>query len=196
MKRHLVLYDFDGTITSKDTFLEFIKFYRGTTTFYIGMILNMHWLVALKVGLLPNWKAKEYVIKHFFKGEKIETFNEKGELFCNLILPKLVRQNALKDIENHKNSGADVFVVSASAENWVKPWCDEHDVTLIATRLETLKGEITGNLDGYNCYGPEKVNRIKKHVKLEDYDSITAYGDSAGDKEMLSLAHSKFYRFY
>ena len=85
-------------------------------------------------------------------------------------------------------------VVSASAENWVKPWCDKYGLICLATKLEVKDGIITGKLNGRNCYGDEKVCRIKERLDLSDYHEIIAYGDSSGDKEMLELAHHPFYK--
>ena len=53
---------------------------------------------------------------------------------------------------------------------------------------------ITGNFITKNCYGQEKVNRIKESYDLSKYDLIYAYGDSRGDKEMLELANNSFYK--
>ena len=65
---------------------------------------------------------------------------------------------------------------------------------LLATLLETENGIVTGKLSGKNCYGPEKVARIKSEFRLEEYDNIYAYGDSSGDTEMLAIATKPYYR--
>jgi HAD superfamily phosphoserine phosphatase-like hydrolase len=86
-----------------------------------------------------------------------------------------------------------VAVVSASPENWVKPWCDARNIQCLATRLEVIDQKISGNIHGENCYGEEKVRRIKEAFRLEAYQRIIAYGDSRGDKEMLELADEKHF---
>ena len=40
MNKGIAFFDFDGTITTKDTLLEFIKYSRGTMSFYWGFLLN------------------------------------------------------------------------------------------------------------------------------------------------------------
>ena len=67
-------------------------------------------------------------------------------------------------------------------------------VRLIATNLVIDQGKITGNIDGNNCYGEEKVNRIKQLYDLNSYSIIYAYGDSSGDRPMLALAQKPFYK--
>ena len=65
---------------------------------------------------------------------------------------------------------------------------------LIATRLEIKDDLMTGKFLTKNCYGIEKVNRVKEAYNLDDYDCIYVYGDSRGDKELLELADKSFYK--
>jgi phosphatidylglycerophosphatase C len=193
MKKRLVLFDFDGTITTKDTFIEFIKFYHGPTKFAVGFALLSPALVAFKLKLLANWKAKEKVLSWFFKDASFQTFTTKCEAFTTDVLPKLIRPKALEAIrEMEKNY--EIVVVSASAENWVSPWCRANNLNLLATTLEVVDGKLTGKIKGKNCFGIEKVNRIKEKYDLVSYTEILAYGDSSGDKEMFELAHKHFYK--
>lgn len=194
MKKKLILFDFDGTITTKDTLMEFIRFYHGTTKFLLGLLIVSPILGLFILKLIPNWKAKEKVLWIFFKGENMNEFNQKCEAFCKRVLPKLIRPKAIEEISNHKNENAEVAVISASAENWVRPWCKAQGIGCLATHLEVKDGKLTGRIEGFNCYGPEKENRIRSCYTLTDYDEIYAYGDSNGDKEMLALAHHQFYK--
>ena len=64
----IAVFDFDGTVTTKDTLLEFIKFVRGPVSFYAGFLRYAPQLLAYKLGLYPNWKVKQQIFSHFFKG--------------------------------------------------------------------------------------------------------------------------------
>jgi HAD superfamily hydrolase (TIGR01490 family) len=194
VKGSIAFFDFDGTITTKDTFLEFIKFYKGSFRFYFGFAVKSPFIVAYKVGILKNFVAKQKVLQFFFNGESLENFKEKCKAFSNQALPALIRPKALIEIEKLKERGARIVVVSASAENWIQDWCTKHNIELLGTRLVSLNGKITGSLDGNNCYGNEKVCRIKEKIELSDYSEIYCYGDSSGDKEMLALATHSFYK--
>jgi phosphatidylglycerophosphatase C len=193
MKKRLVLFDFDGTITTKDTFIEFIKFYHGPTRFVTGFVLLSPVLVAYKLKLLANWKAKEKVLTWFFKNEPLDTFTAKCDEFTVSVLPNLIRPKALEAIHKMEKD-YDIVVVSASAENWVSPWCRANNLHIIGTTLEVVDGKLTGKIKGKNCFGVEKVNRIKEKYDLVSYTEILAYGDSSGDKEMFELAHKHFYK--
>ena len=194
MKKRLVLFDFDGTITTKDTFLEFIRFYHGTFKFVIGFLIISPWMILMVLKALPNYKAKERALKYFFGGERIDVFNLKCEEFCSSVVPNLIRPDALKEIRNHQAAGATVVVISASAENWVRPWCSAFGINCLATQLEIKNGTITGKINGFNCYGVEKEKRIRSCYQLSDFGEVVAYGDSRGDLEMLALASQQHYK--
>lgn len=196
MKKQLALFDFDGTITTRDTLFAFIRFYHGTFRFYIGFLLLSPILIAYKLKLIPNWRAKEIVLQWFFKGVRAADLQAKGEQFVREVLPPLLRPEALVAIRQHQQAGTEVVLVSASAEAWVKPWSDTLGITCLATRLEEKAGVMTGKLSGANCFGAEKENRVRACYNLADYDVIHAYGDSSGDREMLALAdHAHFKPF-
>jgi len=193
VKKRLVLFDFDGTITTKDTFIEFIRFYHGTFKLASGFGLMFPVLALYKLKVIPNWKAKEIVLTWFFKGQDAERFNKICREFSSSVLPRLIRPAALAEIKKYEND-AEIVVVSASAENWVSPWCAKNNLKVIATQLESIQGKLTGKISGKNCFGEEKAVRIREKYSLGSYSEIIAYGDSSGDKEMLELAHRHFYK--
>ncbi len=195
MKR-LAVFDFDGTLTYQDSFLAYIRFYKGRVPFYAGMLQLVPWLVAYKLKLYPNWKAKEKVLTHFFNNSKEEEFREKGRQFAENLIPAMLRPKAKEALQQHKEAGDRVVVVSASADSWLQAWCDAEGIELVASSLECKNGKITGRLKGKNCYGAEKVERLKQHLALEDFCEVHVYGDSAGDRELLELATHPNYRCF
>ncbi|MEQ8477350.1 HAD family hydrolase [Fulvivirga sp.] len=196
MSKTLALFDFDGTITTKDSFIEFLKFHKGSLNFLLGFAWLSPYLVAMKLGLIPNWKAKEIVLKYFLKGLSVEDMKNVSADFSAKIIPRLLRSRAMDQIKKHQENGDDIYIVSASAEDWLKHWCDQIGIKLIGTRLEIIDEKITGRIDGYNCYGQEKVERVKAEIDISKYSEIYVYGDSRGDKEMLALAHYPHYKYF
>ena len=194
MKKGIAFFDFDGTITKKDTLLEFIKFTKGSFGFYLGFLLNLPYLIAYKLKIISNQSAKEKVLRFFFHGIAIEEFNRRCQEFAEQVVPKLVRTKALDEIERLKAMDVKVVVVSASPENWIEQWTKRLGLELIASRLEVSGGKVTGKILGKNCHGDEKVVRIKEVYDLTKYNIIAAYGDSGGDKPMLELADQAHYR--
>jgi phosphatidylglycerophosphatase C len=193
-KKQLVLFDFDGTITTRDTLGEFLKYYHGKVKYIMGLVILSPVIAAYVFKLMPNWKSKQYLLTWFLKNESSKEFDKRCREFVSKQVRALIRPEALHAISGYKRAGATIVVVSASAENWVKPWCDEQGLVCIATRLQVKENQLTGKILGKNCHGPEKVCRIQEMFNLSDYDEIIAYGDSSGDTEMLSLAHQKHFK--
>lgn len=190
----LALFDFDGTITTKDSLVDFIQYAVGKPAYWLGLLKLSPMLSAYTLKLIPNHIAKEKLIAYFFKGWNDVDFQKIADQYSLGMIDKIVRPAALQKITWHQTQGHKVVVVSASMENWLKKWCEQHDLELIATRLEIQTHKLTGQFATKNCYGIEKVNRIKEQHNLSNYRFIYAYGDSRGDKEMLDIAHQKFYK--
>lgn len=191
---NLALFDFDGTITNKDSLVDFIQYAVGKPKYYLGLLIQSPMLIAYKLKLLSNSRAKEKLLSHFFKGWSIDDFTKQANTYSNTVLPKIVRTQALEEIKAHQEKGHHIIIVSASIECWLQAWCLHHSIELLSTRLEVKDNIITGKFSTPNCFGIEKVNRVKEKHDLSQYQHIYAYGDSSGDKELLELAHECFYK--
>ena len=134
------------------------------------------------------------MLAYFFGKMPQEVFAKYCSDFSTEVLPSLIRSKAREEILKLKLAGAEVVVVSASPENWLHLWCQQMSVGCIATKLLVKEEKITGKINGYNCYGDEKVRRIKEEFDLSSFSSVYCYGDTPGDMPMLSLAHIRFYK--
>jgi len=190
----LALFDFDGTITTDDSLISFIRFAMGDSKFLVGMVILSPMLVAYKLKLIANYRAKEYMLSYFFKGMSKEKFMQLTREYSLKHIDSIVRPKAIQKIAWHKEQGHKIVVVSASIECWLKSWCDKNNLNLIGTKMQMQNAKVTGLFASKNCYGIEKVNRIKELYNLNEYDYIYAYGDSSGDRELLELADEKFYK--
>ena len=190
----LALFDFDGTISNNDSFRGFIIYYCGYWKFTLGSIILSPIYLLYFLGIIKNNVMKETVITFYFKNENVSELWSKGREYDSVKIDGMIRCKAREKIEWHQSRGDKIIVVSASANIWLKSWCQRNSVDLIATELEEVNGKITGKLINGNCYGNEKVLRVMRLVNIEDYEEIYAYGDSRGDKELLSIAHKPFYK--
>lgn len=191
----LALFDFDGTLTTGDTLFPFLKFAGGTTRFYSGLLIAAPSLVGYVAGITPAWKPKQALIAYVLKGRTRQEIEALGEQFCQQVLPDMLRLEAMDRLQWHRNQGHDIYVVSASTDAWLLPFCNRENIGLICTELEYRQDVFTGRLATPNCKGREKVNRIQQQLDLSDYNRIYAYGDSnSGDMPMLQLADEAFFR--
>jgi HAD superfamily hydrolase (TIGR01490 family) len=191
----IAAFDFDGTMTTKDTLLEFIRFVKGTPAFLCGFALHFPLLLAYLLKLYPNWKVKQRLFSFFFKGMPLEDFNR----FCDEFHSKfqsLLRPQAVDAVHRHIENGNSVVIVSASIENWVRPFAEQLNISsVLCTKLEINESQcLTGRFSTANCYSDEKVRRLLQlYPHRSDYFLI-AYGDSNGDSALLDFADKKFYR--
>lgn len=192
----ITFFDFDGTITTKDSLADFIKFAVGKFNYYKGLLILSPILIPYILKLVPNDVAKEKLISHFFKGWDINRFQQISNNYALEKIDKIIRPNAMEKIKWHQQQGHEIVIVSASMENWLIAWCEKNYINLISTKLEVKDNKLTGRFSTLNCHGIEKVSRIKELYNLEDYEVIYAYGDSKGDKEMLNIADEKYYKYF
>ena len=190
----LAMFDFDGTITTDDSLIKFIRFVVSNAKFIWGMTLLFPMLTAYKLKLIPNYKAKQYMLSYFFKSMTKDKFMQVANEYSLKHIDTILRLKAMEKIAWHKEQGHKIIIVSASIECWLKPWCDKNNLVLIATKLEIKDGIVTGKFLTKNCHGIEKVNRVQEQYNLSDYDHIYAYGDSRGDRELLEIADESFYK--
>ncbi len=187
-KIEIAAFDFDGTLTQKDTFLEFVKFVHGNFNFYLGLFLNAPILILMKLKLLDNGIAKQMVYSYFFKGFEIEKFNIYTQNF-KIEIEKMIKADVLMKLKKHQNEDCKIIIISASIENWIEPWAKSIGIEYLAgTKIEVVDGILTGKFITKNCYGREKVNRLLEYFPNRMEYTLYAYGDSAGDNELLKLA--------
>lgn len=201
-KEKIYCFDFDGTLTTSDTLIQFIKYAKGSVKLLLGFLLHAHWLILMKLHLYPNWKAKQKIFAHFFAGMSIEDFNQLCQDFANDSL-YLLRPAGIQMLRQASMEGAQVYIVSASIDNWVSPFFTQRGfehIEVLGTQIDVQNGKVTGDFLTPNCYGSEKVRRIycalaekDAHFSREQY-FIEAFGDSRGDKEMLAFADKGHYK--
>ena len=186
---NLALFDFDGTLSSKDSLGKFLKYASDKNSYFLNMARFLPYFTLWQLRIISNSQAKEHLFKLFFKGMDEEVFKQKAKEFSLQKLDTIINKERLQILKKHQANGDRVVIVSASMECWLKPWCQREEIELLSTRLKFKDGAFSGSFATKNCHGIEKTRRIKEHLDINQYETIYAYGDSSGDKEMLALAH-------
>lgn len=190
----LALFDFDGTITTKDSFFQFLKYCFGNFRTVLGLIVMSPVILGYLVKIIPNNVAKQKLFSYFFKDMPELVFRELGQSFSITQIDKFLRTDAMARISWHKQKKHRVVVVSASIECWLLAWCELNDIDLIGTKVQYKNGVVTGRFNTPNCYGEEKVKRLKNAYNSSNFIYRYAYGDSQGDRELLELAEKAYYK--
>lgn len=191
----LALFDFDGTITTKGAYPDFVSAAIRRPRKIAGGLLLSPALVGYHVKLVSDKAIRNAISRVGFWAEEPDRVRRIGREYAERVLPGLIRPIARERIAWHKARGDRVVVVSASLDVYLEPWCRTQGVEVICTELETRNGRLTGRYLNGDCCGQEKARRIRQRYALADYETIYAYGDTEEDRQMLELAHRKYFRW-
>jgi phosphatidylglycerophosphatase C len=187
-------FDFDGTLTTRDTIWPFLAAVAGPADLRRRLGRALPAIAALKLGLVSATATKERLFRLYLEARPLAEVQDAAARFAREQLPALVRHDALLRLRWHQRQGHHCFVVTASPELYVGPWAADAGAEVVGSRLEVdARGLLTGRHDGPACDGPEKVARLRQALGGREVE-IYAYGDSAGDRELLSIARHAYYR--
>lgn len=190
----LAVFDFDGTLTTKDSMLAFCRYVVGPVKYASGFISLLPSLIAFKLGRLSNTDAKELFLTCFLGGKSRSLLELKAEIFAKREIPKMLRPKGLAKLKEYQAAGCQVVIVSASLGIWLKPWAASVGVELLCSEGKWETDTFTGRLARPNCHGQEKVERLLTLLKGQRPSRVIAYGDSSGDKELLEWADESFFK--
>jgi len=199
MKRIVAAFDFDGTLTRRDTLLPFLSYCIGRRKLGAALLRNALWIAAYKLKLYSNARAKERLFSACLKGFSVEKVREKAEQFA-VTHAHLLRPETTKRLQELAEIGASIYIVTASMELWVRPLLEtaikSQELHYLTTQPEVCAGKLTGCFATPNCYGKEKVRRLLAAEPRREEYWLYAFGDSRGDSELLALADYPFYRTF
>lgn len=186
--RGLAAFDFDGTITERDTLGPFLasngrRFALGRAV--AGTVRGRRDRPELSGRDL----LKHHVLQQLFAGMESSVLEDQGRTYAAGLSSKY-RPEALAHVRHHRERGHELALVTASLGVYARPAAAalgfDH---VIAVELETdADGTYTGAIEGgTNVRGPEKARRLQEVVG-DIPTEVWAYGNSSGDDELLAMA--------
>ncbi|WP_443747629.1 HAD-IB family hydrolase [Asticcacaulis solisilvae] len=194
--RKVVAFDFDGTLTDRDSFLAFLDFAKGRAgmarAFLTQPSLLAHYLATKDRGALKSRLL--YKLLGPISQEDLEILIK---AFSTTTAMDLFRMDALDAWDRHNLPDRTRVIVTASPQLLVAPFGRMIGADrVIGTKLGfDAQGRLTPELDGKNCRGEEKMCRLRE-IFGDALDLEAAYGDTAGDREMLAAARHGHYRVF
>jgi len=185
--RAVAAFDFDGTLSQRDTMVPFLV-----------RIAGWPGLLGATARVLRRTRrrdeAKVAIVGHLVKGMAADELATHGRAYAGT-LADVLRPELVERLRWHQGEGHTVVLVSAGLEVYLRPLADDLgiDDVLGVALLEDESGMVTGAVDGgANNRGPHKVARLRAWLD-ERYGPNTtvelwAYGDSSGDEELLAYA--------
>ncbi|CAN5233433.1 HAD-IB family hydrolase [soil metagenome] len=192
----IVAFDFDGTLTIRDSFTEFLKWRAGPGGWALGL-LRMAPAVATYARDRDRGRIKAASVKEFLGGVNRETLAAEAEKFADDVWDRFMRPDALACWNDWGAKGAHRVIVTASPDETVAPFARRLGAEgLLGTSLVfDANNRVTGAFAGPNCRGEEKVQRLRAAYG-DDVKIAAAYGDTSGDTEMLAMADMPGYRVF
>jgi phosphatidylglycerophosphatase C len=194
-------FDFDGTLTKRDTLLPYLVQALGWPRFLWALLVCAPWLLAYALRLLPNHVAKQRLLAASLKGRAIDEVERWTTRWCAASLEHSLQDWAMAQLAQHRQARHHCVLVSASPDIYLKRVALKLGFdALICTELEVKDGHLTGAMRTPNCYGEQKAIRLRAHLAREFGQAaaqtcvVHAYGDSAGDRDLLSMARYAWYR--
>jgi phosphatidylglycerophosphatase C len=190
--RVIAAFDFDGTLTQRDTFVPFLA-HLSWVRFLTALLQTAPALAAFAMRLRSNEDAKRSLCRAALRGRPRAQLAHVARAWVHTIP---LRPALIDRLRWHQQRGDRCVLISAS------PDIDLEEVArylgfddLICTRMAVdAQGRLTGDFDGHNCWGPEKLRRLTERFGGTDQYELHAYGDSRGDQWLIDAAHHAWYR--
>ena len=194
-------FDFDGTLTRRDTFTPFLLRGLGWPRFLWAIFKCLPWLVGYAAGLVPNGVAKQKLMLRTLKGRSTLEMDDWTTRWLANDFPGQLRDWTMARLAWHQQAGHCCVMVSASPNIYLERVASQLGFdALICTDMVVADGHLTGWMRTPNCYGEQKVVRLtawlnaRFGVAAADAVTLYAYGDTPGDKPMLRMAGQAWYR--
>ena len=192
----IVAFDFDGTLTIRDSFTAFLRWRAGAGGWFLGLT-RMAPALAAYAQDRDRGRIKAASVKEFLGGVSRETLEADARRFADQAWRGFMRPDALATWEDWGRRGAWRVIVTASPETTVRPFAERLGADdLLGTALVfDDQDRITGAFAGPNCRGEEKVRRLRAAYG-PDMALAAAYGDTSGDTEMIAAGEVKGFRVF
>jgi HAD superfamily hydrolase (TIGR01490 family) len=189
--RTVAAFDFDGTISKRDTVMPFLARVVGWRRVFAVALIDAPRLALMAIGRGDRDAAKERMLVKCLGGLRRDVVAREGNAYATEVFERKLRRPVVETLERHRRDGHEVVLVSASLDVYLDEIGRDLGVNaVLCTRLEVDDdGRITGRMLGGNCRGANKVTRLREYLGDESDDlTLYAYGNSSGDDELLALA--------
>jgi len=182
-------FDFDGTIARRDTLMPFLASVAGRGAFARAALARSPQLARVALGRADRDAEKEVLIGRLLTGRSAAEVTEAGVAYADRLWDaQRFRPEMLERLSWHRGEGHRIVIVSASLDSYLEPLAPMLGVDhVISCSLAAEGGVLTGSLVGGNVRGAEKVRRLEAWLAGAPVE-LWAYGDSAGDDELLAFA--------
>lgn len=191
----IAAFDFDGTISDRDSLKDFARFAAGWPRYASACLRTAPTAILWACGLRTRQETKAAFLARCLRGLSRGQLSELAQHYAAHRLPRLIRPDMLARIQAHQQQGHRLILVSASVSLYLQPWAQATGFdAVLATELTYANETFQGEFATPNCWGAEKVRRLSQWLGTPAPKLTYAYGDSRGDREMLAQAQHPWLR--
>lgn len=188
----LGIFDIDYTITSKESLVEFYKFMLRKKPKLLKHLPATLWAGLLYITKRTELRDAKQAFLSFVSGIHEEEMNVLVKEFYEKKLSKIFYIDAIEMIRKLKAEGCMIYLISASAEFYLKEFYNIPEVDMVIGTRYKMAGKLHScSMEGENCKGEEKVKRlieVLQQQKLEvDFENSYMFSDSLSDLPLLNL---------
>lgn len=189
----VALFDLDGTITRRDTYLAYLLGFLVRHPTRLPRALPLPLAVAAH---LAGWRDNTWLKTRFLGavlgGVTRSSLRAWTEVFLERALRTGLRGRAPEVIARHRAAGDRLILVTASLDFYAEPLAERLGLDEVICTRAALDGagRLTGELDGGNCYGAAKLQRVRQLLEGQcGQRMIACYSDHHTDLPLLRFAH-------
>lgn len=183
------VFDLDGTITCNDTYLSFLLTYLKFNPHRLVYCWSLPFVVAIfKLGFKDNTWVKKKFLSAVLGGKSQCDLEKFAGYFIKMILEQKVKKNAIKEIQLHKKLNHKLILATASFDFYVCKLGEQlgFDAVICTHSLWDKDNKLIGDIDGYNCYGKYKLEKVSQYLKeSRDKTHIILYTDHHSDQPLM-----------
>lgn len=197
--RTIAAFDFDGTLTRRDTLVPFLAQVSGRTRF-VQVCAQLGLLGAQRrVDVRDRDEVKAEMVRRLFAGRSERDLRRRGEIYARDLLANQVDPDVLRRLDEHRDRGDEVLFVSASLVYYLEPIAEQLGMQGVIAVEPAVDGDrLTGALTHPNVRAEQKALRLREWMgqpasgPLQDAE-VWAYGNSSGDHALLQMADHAFW---
>jgi len=193
--KKISIFDLDGTLTKSDTYLPYlIGFLKRNPKRWLKAIVLPFAVVMFYLKMRNNQWLKTIFLTVILGGETKESIVAWNKIFLDKLFAEGLREDIVAILKKRQNAGDIVMLCSASIDVYVleiqNRFAIEH---LTCTNTLWKDGCLTGELDGNNCYGLEKLAKVKAYMEEHNIlGEISMYSDHASDWPIMNYANKAY----
>lgn len=198
--RRVAAFDFDGTVSRRDTLVPFVARVAGPPRSVAGSV-GAGWSAVVRRRFDPRDRdqLKDHMVQRLLAGHAEREVERDAGLYAAKLLDGSMRPDMVDQVRRHVAAGHETLFVSASLAYYLRPIARHLGMTdVIGVELEVVDGALSGSLMGPNVRAAEKEVRLRRWLGVSEHGPMAgvelwSYGNSSGDHELLAMADHAYW---